>query len=1735
MPKIEQTRIIKELYRSPRTVVFLVESEIHGTCAFKTVNPDSDLALASLENLRYEAEILYSLDDPRLLKPLALDETPGSQGLYLPFFDAPSLAARLNREGGMSLQQFWDCARQVLEVLTYIHSKGLVHKDINPNNILVASQETTVRLIDFEIASRVWDDRQKDFTSDHLEGTLAYMSPEQTGRVDMPVDARSDLYSFGISCFEMLTGKLPFQAHDRIGFIHAHLSLEAPDPRKLRSDLPRELAAIIQKLLLKNPKERYQSAYGLLRDLEQLFAPDALKVSEFILGRDDLPVHFEAPHQLLGREQETLKIEQAFALSSQGQIHICGLAGASGVGKSSLARHARSLTLKQQGLYLESKCEQGQQHASFFPFQQLFKMIVQRWQSMPESQFKELAAELRRGIGEQLKALEQITVAMQVLTQDLPELPSCGLKEAEDRLAFVTIEVLRALGRNQILTLFFDDIQWMDQASLQLLSSIIEQADGLRLFVLMAYRVHETGENAKAIALLRRLQNQPNCHLHDIRDFDEARTSLYLNKVFPRLKDHASLTSYVHERTKGNPYYLGQYLRRAAEERIISFNFAQGYWEADLTRLQQMLIADDLAGFLVHELDRLDRRTLKIAQMAAILGFEFTLAELQQLSGWSYRDLKSALSDCAKASIVMPMNEQAQRFLKYGERQLSSDRPTSYRFQHDRMYQACYQMLSEHEAQEWHFRFGRILEQDHSTHTDAERFMLMVEHLNRGCAWMKSREEKLALAHYNAEAAQTCFDKVAFQKAEQLLQQIEGLLGAELWSHHELAWTSCLLLTQLAYHAGRMADGDRTWQTMLLHARTQEQKAELYRHKLELLSAVGEKSAAIEAGLRGLKELGISVSARPNPFQVLTETARTLPMMALVNVEALLQRPMVDGSDRLALKLLVSLAPAAYTSGQENLYVVAIMKAVRLTLRKGISEDSALTFVYGGGVAMIAFGIAGLARKFAGLADRLNAERQDLRNRAKIRFLNGAFVYSWLRPWRAISPYVKEGRDAGLMTGDFYFTRLCTLHYQEWDLQFSLDEEIASLEERLRFVKSLGPVPLDDAAALMAPHLAVAQELRNGESNFSFDAHCDAMREKDYASGSAITCLLLLKRAWFLGQWDEAREWDLEVRRFQKGLLGLPWLVDSCLYRALLLADYPSHKSWPLRIRKTLGLGVQLLKAYRWYALQREQFAFIFHLLCAEWAQSLAWRGKAQRHYCKAIAEADHQNVSFWSALAYERLAKTLRSQGLDPMSDQALHKSLYYYKRWGSKLRVNQIAQQLGLNENALEPRENISGGHTTTIHLGHETLDTEAIVTAAESLAGEVEINQVVRKLLQLSLQYSGSDRVVLILRDLTEASLMVVGHAKGEEIAAGLRESIDSYPDLAKGALMLAARSKKEVLIHDCEEARAELDYNGELPPESLAILPIMNKGQVAGLLYLENHLMKNAYSLARLRLMTLLSSQMAISLQNALLFEQMKEKIWLENELAAAKAVQETLLPSHASFGDFEIAASYRAADSTGGDWFWYHFAESEHKLYVMIGDVTGHGIPSALVTGTVSGAIQACLGQLDALGSKDPRSTLESIAAHVNHVIYNTGRKANRVMSMAFICLDLEAMQGYYLNAAHNALLHLHSAGFSTLLEPGSLLGQLTEPTFGFRSFSIEKDDCFFLFTDGLIENGGTQRQQKLSTKSLGKLLSRDDSARESVSKIEAKTQELWDGFKAVDDTTFLMVKVLCSGDKKAAA
>jgi serine phosphatase RsbU (regulator of sigma subunit) len=383
-----------------------------------------------------------------------------------------------------------------------------------------------------------------------------------------------------------------------------------------------------------------------------------------------------------------------------------------------------------------------------------------------------------------------------------------------------------------------------------------------------------------------------------------------------------------------------------------------------------------------------------------------------------------------------------------------------------------------------------------------------------------------------------------------------------------------------------------------------------------------------------------------------------------------------------------------------------------------------------------------------------------------------------------------------------------------------------------------------------------------------------------------------------------------------------------------------------------------------------------------------------------------------------------------------------------------------------------------------------------------------------------------VLLILRNFKNREFVIEGELSYKNVTTDINGSLNLYPGLARSQVNLVLNNEKLLILNNFSSETDEMDYKGDQLPLSLAILPILNKGEIVGLLYLENHIMQDAYTPARLRLLTLLSSQMAISLQNAQLFEQMKHKIWLESELAAAKAVQETLLPSTSQNQYFDIASFYLAADSTGGDWYWHHFDPKLSQLYVMIGDVTGHGIPSALVTGSASGAIQACLELLLIQNPCDPSQTLRTMAETINAVIYNTGRKANRVMTMAFICLDLKNMEAHYLNAGHNSILHVSDRHSKVVLEPGSLLGVGDDCEFGYRKFTLQRSDCVFLYTDGLLENGGEQRNQKLSTRQLCKIIEQSESARDAIENLQHSIGQIWKDIKPVDDTSFLMIKVL---------
>jgi predicted ATPase/serine phosphatase RsbU (regulator of sigma subunit) len=1725
-------QVEKVYHKSEKSIVVGALDNNQNRYAIKTINPDFHHAPAAQEKLKYEYDVLSKLDHPAIIKCLGFLNHSGLQGLLLPFQAGKTLAEIIRGGAAVPLEEFLDFALKAVDVLSYLHKLGYVHKDINSNNIFYDSLKKELLLIDFELSTRLMIDETSDFTSDVIEGTLPYISPEQTGRADLPVDYRSDIYSLGVTFFEYLCGQKPFSAKDKIGWIHAHLTLSPPMPRYIRPDIPDDISLIILKMLQKHPRDRYQSIFTVMQDLQQVARRwKNLDKSPFVVAAKDGNVHFELPNQLLGREKETALIEEQYLASIHGRLRVVAMSGHSGVGKSSLARHVKSLCFTHQGLYLEGKFEKYKTDVPYFALKQVLSHLAKHWLTLPEQELQDRISRILQRIGHQLKALEYVSPDITILTEQLPPLPAMGHKELGDCLEFGLVELIQTVASEAPLTLFLDDMQWADQYSINLLEKLALSDQSQKILILLAFRSHEMARNNSLDLVLTRLQDLGIYREVRTEPFDLRQTALYLKATFPNLDNAEGLTKTVFEKTQGNPFFISHFLKKAVRDRAILFDHSAGHWVFQQNALGALHIGENLIDFLLSQLDGTDQDSLAIVKKSAVIGFQFSIRTLCKFTVQTPEELRPALIACYHRSLILPLDELGYTYLKYGHNQLDGGKDIAFRFQHDRIFQASYALVDKEEVKTWHLEYARLMKREYEVQADRATLLTITEHYSQSFDLIHDEAERDWLVTHNSMAAQIYFNTMAYSKAGQLLAVNDRLLGNRLWDYPDITRSGLFIKTKLAFYHGDFELGNGYWNLLLNRSASREEKSELYLLKIQYLVMHGEKEQAITTALEALRLAQIRLSDFPSPLRVIYELARTVPLMIALDADRFKTRYMTAPLDKTLLKILVAIAPAAYSSGRESLYVVALFIATRLTLRKGISEDTPLALSYGGAVAWIVFQLGKTACKFANLADQLSDVLGTEKNLAMVRFMNGAFIYSWFRPWSELSPYVKRGIDSGLKQGEFYYARICTLHYQQWDFEKTVDDDIASCQNRIKFSKSIGESNLDDSSAFLEPILAFHRFCKDPGYNmidekFSIHDHIKIMQEKTYQTAEAICYMLLMQKAWMENKVEEAGDWDVRFHKIKESLLGLPWLIDHLIYATVIYADKADKASFRERWRLKAKLFLNLRQAAAWKKANADNFSFVFHLVKAEiFCLNKQW-SKSAEHYELAIRASESRHVSRWCALAFERLAKLLQAQGLAHLKDAAILKSHHLYRRWGCHQRAEMLEQLHPGLEFAQHTRasENSPSKEGTTVFLQQGAIDLEAVFIAAQLIASEVVIDRLTHSLLQVAYQYSSSDRIVLILKDVKDGELYLQGEANDQKIEANIKINLDQARQLSKRSIRLATASKSLLIINNVKQEISPADYGGEALPLSLAIIPILQKGELIGLLYLENHALADVYSKVRLRFLSLLSSQMAISLQNSLLFDQMKENIRLENEFAAAKAVQETLIPMDRDYPDFQMASFYKAAESTGGDWFWHYYAEEKRLLYVMIGDVTGHGIPSALVTGVSNGAVQVALDLLSEQDEK-PGAILEKIAQSLNRVIFNTGRKANRVMSMAFLCIDFNGMKGYYLNAGHHSIFHVAEDKVKAILAPGSLIGIDHEAQFAHKDFILQNNDGIFLYTDGLIENGGDDRRHRLSARELERLLKSSADASGVVKSIESTLAKLWQGQPIDDDTTFLLIRI----------
>ncbi|MGH9010892.1 MAG: ATP-binding protein, partial [Acidimicrobiia bacterium] len=816
-----------------------------------------------VSRLAHEHRIVEDLQLEGIVRPLRIERFKHRVGLILEDSGGSSLRSIIGPTG-LDTDTFLRMAIPLVRTLGHLHDADVIHKDLNPSNIVVDDTLSTVQITDFGIASRLPRVHREAARADRLEGTLAYLSPEQTGRMNRAVDHRSDFYALGATFYETLTGRPPFIAGDAMELVHCHLAVRPLPPHEVNAGVPEALSDIIVKLLAKSPEDRYQSAYGLLQDLElchEAWRKDG-RIDPFPLGRHDVASRFHIPDRLYGRESETAELIASLERVTAGSAELVLLVGASGVGKSVLVHEVQGPTMERHGYFIRGKFDQYSGSAPYASLIDAVRELVRQLLGEPPERIDTWRQKILTALAGNAGVVAEVVPDVTRITGPLPPVAELGPTETQNRFNLVFRQFIRTFaGPAHPLVIFLDDLHWADAASIRLLRTLVSDPDARHLLIIGAYRpeaVDPSGSLATALDALdpssvRRIDLGP-------LDLDTV-TELVADTVRAGgEEDAAPLAGLVHERTAGNPFFVNQFLRSVFEDGLLSFAADTGRWSWNLAGIRERGMTDNVVELMAGRVGELPAPTQTALQIAALIGNTFALNLLASALDLTPTETARVLSDAIRAGFLLPLSDDHELVMEG----LEVGSSVAYRFLHDRVQQACHSMMAPADVPAVHRRIGDLLLDRLRERGGDDDLFDVVAHLNAGAPVITGDDSRLELAQLNLEAARKARASNAYDAALSHVEAGLGLLPAEATdASYDLIFGLRLLRAQALAVLGRVDEAEAEFADLLPWARPGFDRAHACDVRSEVLHSIARSAESYAAARAGLEHLGVRFPATP--------------------------------------------------------------------------------------------------------------------------------------------------------------------------------------------------------------------------------------------------------------------------------------------------------------------------------------------------------------------------------------------------------------------------------------------------------------------------------------------------------------------------------------------------------------------------------------------------------------------------------------------------------------------------------------------------------------------------------------------------------------------------------------------------------------------------------------------------------------------------------------------------------
>ncbi|MEG3907099.1 AAA family ATPase [Microcoleus sp. w2-18bC1] len=1779
---MQNYQISEKLHESSNSLVYRGDRQADNLPVILKMLKESYPSPEKIAWFKREYEITQNINLPGVIDVYSFQNLENQWVIALEDFGGESLNQIIAKKQ-FTIAEFLHLAIEIVDILSQVHQQHIIHKDINPSNIVLNQQTGKLKLIDFGISTTLSQENPTFLNPNVLEGTLAYISPEQTGRMNRTIDYRTDFYSLGITFYELLTGQLPFPTNDVLELVHCHIAKQPTPPHELKPEVPPIISAIVLKLMAKNAEERYLSAYQIKADLQECLRQWQSKeqIDPFPIARHNISDRFQIPQKLYGREREISALLAAFERVSQGTSEMMLVSGYSGIGKTVLIQEIYRPLTRQRGYFISGKFDQFQRDTPYASLIQAFRSLVRQLLTESDAEISKWREKLQAELGEASAVIVEIIPEVELIIGSQPPLPDLPPAEQRNRFNRVFQKFINTFTQPEHpLVIFLDDLQWADIASLELIQLLMTVADNKYLFLMGAYRDNEVTE---AHPLTQVLENIAKAKVTTINKILLAPlvltdiTQLLVDTLFAESKNAKPLAELLQQKTGGNPFFINEFLKSLHSEAWLYFNYQSQKWQWDLEQIKAQPLTDNVLELTSKNLKKLPTATQAVLKLAACVGNQFDLKTLAIIYEKSLQETATDLRSALQSGLIIPLSH-AYQLAELDVAGLSDQLVAEYKFAHDRIQQAVYSLISEADRQSVHLRVGRLLLQNTSSEELSQKLFDIVNQLNKGRALIERQIERYELARLNLKVGKKAKSSAASQPAFNYLQIGLSLLNKKSWlQQYNLTLDLHLEAAEAAYTIANYDEMERLAGVVLQKAQTLLEKVKIYEIKMQAYCAQTKFMEAIDIGLEVMKLLGVELPERPNQSDLTREIEQIKFALAGRQVQELIDLPqMVDPHKLAAMRIMNYLFGPAFIAINQ-LSLVNWCRQVNLSVQYGNSADSAFPYV-GYGLILCLTGKIDTGYQFGQIALKLLERFKDQTFKARTYAMYHLFLKHWNEPLKDTSSFCMEAYQSGIETGDIEYaaSAIASHAYALYLSGMELMDAKKKMAKAIEVTYQTKQEPyLHWTQTYMQAILNLMGQAENPCRLIGEVYDEEKMIPIHLESGDRTALMQAYSHkvtlCYIFEEFQQAVE-NADCFEEYSANAGSSYILPPVyLYDMLArLALYP-NSSETEREEILTKVAAKQEKMETWAKQAPMNYLHKFYLVEAERDRVLGNDKDAREYYDKAIIVARENEYLNEEALAYELAGRFYLARNQNHVARHYLQDAHYAYQRWGAVAKVKDLEARYpqflaiqSLSSTRTDTENNIINPITTTGSNSGEALDFAAVMKASQAISGEIVLEQLLNQVMKTVIENAGAQKGFLILDKGGNWAIEAEAAVECEIITIMQSIPVDSVdpatgiPLLSTAIVNYVARSHENVVLNNAtDEGQFTRDsYITATQPKSILCTPLLNQGKLGGILYLENNLAIGAFTSERVETLKIIAAQAAISIENATLYEKLEDynrtleqkvedrtaqlaqanaeilvlndRLKVENlrmsaELDVTRRLQQMILPQQQeleSIEGLEIAAFMEPADEVGGD--YYDVLNYGGKATIGIGDVTGHGLESGVLMIMAQTAIRTLLVH----NETDPVKLLQT----VNQTLFDNVERINCGKSMSLSLLEYRGDNILRLSGQHEEVIVVRSSGeveridtmelgFPIALEPD--IADFIATT----EIELNSGDVVVLYTDGITE-AFDMNQKEYGIEPMIELvaINREKSAAEIKQAIIDDVRRYIGEQKVFDDITLVVIK-----------